>query len=100
MLVVCDSNSQHMQWGSKNTNEGGENRLEFIMERNLRICNVNKTPSFEAANTKEVLDITLVSNQLDLPVKALKKDHPSSLKSRNPNNSLTNISSFNTRTWE
>ncbi|XP_055850621.1 uncharacterized protein LOC129915175 [Episyrphus balteatus] len=62
IILGCDSNSHHMQWGSTDTNTRGESLFEFIIEKNLLVANRGNTPTFVTKTREEVLDITLTSN--------------------------------------
>ena len=64
LLISCDSNSHHVTWGSTNCNARGENLLDFIINKNLVICNKGNAPTFETISRREVLDITLASQGL------------------------------------
>ena len=64
LLISSDANSHHVSWGSTDCNARGENLLNFIINKNLVICNKGNTPTFETINRREVLDITLASQGL------------------------------------
>ena len=64
LLIGTDCNSHNRYWGSTNTNERGEDLLEFIVSTNLEVCNLGNQPTFVVANRSEVLDMTLVSIDL------------------------------------
>ena len=64
LLIGTDCNSHSRYWGSTDTNERGEDLLEFIVSTNLEVCNIGNQPTFVVANRSEVLDITLVSIDL------------------------------------
>ncbi len=64
LVVGCDSNAHHTLWGSTNVNERGELLLEYLMGTQLEIMNRGNTPTFINAIRQEVLDITLVTTDL------------------------------------
>ena len=64
MLLACDANAHHIQWGSTIVNSEGESILEFIIKCYLEIMNIGNTPTFVTAARKEVLDITITSQNL------------------------------------
>ena len=64
LLLACDANAHHTEWGSTDTNSRGESFLEFIIKYNLEIMNIGNTPTFVTAARKEVLDITITSQNL------------------------------------
>ena len=59
LLIGCESNAQHVIWGSRNTIARGESLLDFILVNNLAILNVGNRPTFINIFRQEVLDITL-----------------------------------------
>ncbi len=64
LLISSDSNSHHLMWGSTDCNARGENLLNFIINKNLVICNKGNSPTFETKVRREVLDIILASQGL------------------------------------
>ena len=62
LIVGSDCNSHHEIWGSSDTNNRGENLLDFIFNSNLHILNKGNTHTSADARRQEVLDITLASN--------------------------------------
>jgi hypothetical protein len=46
LLVGCDSNTQHIAWGSTNCNGRGEALIEFLNSSNLEILNRGNGPTF------------------------------------------------------
>lgn len=61
LIIGCDANAHHIQWGSKKINERGESLFEYIITNNLNICNIGNVPTFVTRNRTEVLDLTLSS---------------------------------------
>jgi len=64
LVVGGDANAHHTLWGSSDINERGIQLLEFIVEQDLHCINKGHKPNFVTSNTKERLDVTLVSNDL------------------------------------
>jgi ribonuclease HI len=64
LILGCDANAHHINWGSSDINLRGTHLMEFISENNLEIANKGNEPTFITSNRKEVIDITLVSLQL------------------------------------
>ncbi|XP_033251326.1 uncharacterized protein LOC117190356 [Drosophila miranda] len=64
LLIGCDANAHHTQWGSTDTNVRGESLFSFILNSNLFICNRGNDPTFIIKNRQEVIDLTLVSSKL------------------------------------
>lgn len=69
MLIGCDANAHHTQWGSTDINSRGESLLDYIGSTNLSICNRGIAPTFITRNRKEVLDLTLATNSSSLTVR-------------------------------
>lgn len=64
LLVGCDANSQCVVWGSTKTNQRGQSLLEDLLPANLHIINLGNEPTFVTAARREVIDISLCSNNL------------------------------------
>lgn len=64
LVVGCDSNAHHLQWGSIDINGRGELLFEYILDSKLEICNMGNKPTFisKVDGRKEVLDITLANS--------------------------------------
>ena len=69
LIVGADANSHNVSWGSSDTNNRGEKLLDFIVTTNLHICNIGTTPTFENAIRREVIDITLATNNITSKIK-------------------------------
>ena len=39
-IIGLDANARHTLWGSKTNNERGECFADFILSRNINICNI------------------------------------------------------------
>lgn len=63
LILSSDANSHSALWNSTDTNVRGEQLAEFIIEKNLQICNRGHKPTFEVSNRREVLDITLCNGE-------------------------------------
>lgn len=62
LLLGCDANAHHSAgWGSTNTNPRGEALLQYLLSKNLFICNIGNRPTFVTRNRQEVIDITICS---------------------------------------
>lgn len=64
LLIGCEANAHNTVWGSKGNNLRGVSLLEFICSNNLEILNVGNIPTFRTSRCKEVIDITLCSQEL------------------------------------
>ncbi|XP_070138473.1 uncharacterized protein [Drosophila bipectinata] len=64
LIIGCDANAHHHQWGSTDTNERGESIFDFILGSNLLVGNRGTEPTFIVKNRREVLDVTLYSESL------------------------------------
>ncbi|KAL7724401.1 hypothetical protein ACLKA6_008748 [Drosophila palustris] len=64
LIVGCDANAHHTQWGSSNINARGELLLDYLLSTNLEIINRGNDPTFIIKDRKEVIDLTLVSHPL------------------------------------
>ena len=65
LIVGIDCNAQSELSGSTNTNERGQKLMEFIIGSNLSVINKGHEPTFVISNRREVLDITLVSDNFN-----------------------------------
>ena len=68
LVMGCDANAHHTQWGSKNINKRGEYLFDFILNSNLLLCNRGNNSTFRNSIREEVLDITLATNTNTLRV--------------------------------
>ncbi|XP_049309004.1 uncharacterized protein LOC125777721 [Bactrocera dorsalis] len=59
LIIGCDANAHHTEWGSTDCNARGESLLEYLVGRNLAVENVGCEPTFVTISRREVLDITL-----------------------------------------
>jgi len=64
LIIGCDSNCHHTNWGSSNINRRGENLVDYILSTNLITLNVGNEPTFVTTNRREVLDITLATRYI------------------------------------
>ena len=64
IILGCDSNAHHNLWGSTDINERGELLFNYLIGSKLLLCNKGSMPTFITRNRQEVLDITLVSEEL------------------------------------
>ena len=64
-LIICsDTNCHNVIWGSTNNNARGEFLLDYILGKDLFICNIGTKPTFETIIRKEVLDVTFATGNL------------------------------------
>ncbi|XP_041449645.1 uncharacterized protein LOC121404377 [Drosophila obscura] len=64
LIVGCDANALHSQWGSTDTNERGESLFSYILTTQMVILNQGNDPTFIITNREEVLDLTLASHTI------------------------------------
>ncbi|XP_029668326.1 uncharacterized protein LOC115238540 [Formica exsecta] len=64
LIVGCDANGHHTVWGNTNINNRGRRLLEYLVATNLEILNRGNEPTFQNVLRREVLDLTLCSNNL------------------------------------
>ncbi|XP_043071893.1 uncharacterized protein LOC122322821 [Drosophila grimshawi] len=64
LIIGCDANAHHTQWGSTGTNPRGESLLSYILSTNLLVCNTGNDPTFIIKNRREVIDLTLISQSM------------------------------------
>ncbi|EDW36721.1 GL22410 [Drosophila persimilis] len=64
LIVGCDANAHHCQWGSTDTNERGEYLFNYLLTTQMVLLNRGSDPTFIIKNRKEVLDLTLASHEL------------------------------------
>lgn len=71
IIIGCDANAHHKEWGSSDINDKGELLLEFINTNKLEIINKGKTATYrhEGLNREEVIDLTLSSPYLKSKIK-------------------------------
>uniref|UniRef100_A0A1I8IBT3 Endo/exonuclease/phosphatase domain-containing protein n=1 Tax=Macrostomum lignano TaxID=282301 RepID=A0A1I8IBT3_9PLAT len=62
LIVSCDANAHNTAWSSSDTNRRGDLLIDFINSSSLHICNRGSKPTFIVSNRREVIDLTLVSN--------------------------------------
>ena len=63
LVLGCDANSHHCQWGSSNINLRGESVFNYITANNLFICNRGETPTFRTKDRTAVIDLTLTNSE-------------------------------------
>ncbi|KAI8116750.1 Retrovirus-related Pol polyprotein from type-1 retrotransposable element R1 [Lucilia cuprina] len=66
LVMGCDANAHHCQWGSKDINKRDELIFDFITDNNLIICNKGDTPTFRNKDREAVIDLTLINRLEDL----------------------------------
>ena len=63
LIIGCDANSHHPQWGSSNVNSRGDALFAYVLSSPLMICNTGHKPTFITKNRREVLDVTFASDR-------------------------------------
>lgn len=71
IILGCDSNSHHIVWGSTDINPRGSLLLQFIADTELGILNRGNVPTFVTKNRKDVLDITLASDNISNQIESV-----------------------------
>ncbi|PNF17226.1 hypothetical protein B7P43_G05220 [Cryptotermes secundus] len=74
LIIGCDANAHHTGWGSTGINPRGESLMEFLVSSNLNILNHSNEPTFIVCNTKEVIDLTLGTNDIGNLIKSAIED--------------------------
>lgn len=64
IIIGADCNAHHILWGSSDTNSRGEKLVEYLATTSLDIQNRGIEPTFINKRRQEVLDITLVTQDL------------------------------------
>jgi len=64
LVIGCDSNAHHTQWGCPNNNDRGQSFFDFILNSNLFLCNRGNIPTFITEACQTIKDLTLVSDSL------------------------------------
>ncbi|XP_033232539.1 uncharacterized protein, partial [Drosophila pseudoobscura] len=64
LIVGCDANAHHCQWGSTDTNERGEYLFSYLLTTQMVLLNRGSDPTLIIKNRKEVLDLTLASHEI------------------------------------
>ena len=63
-ILGCDANSHHICWGSSDINQRGRALLEYLTAMDLQVYNQGNEPTFQIVNRKEVIDLTIGSQNL------------------------------------
>jgi len=64
LVIGCDANAHHTQWGCPNNNDRGESLFDFVLNSNLFLCNRGNVPPFITKAFQTIIDLTLVSDSL------------------------------------
>jgi len=64
LVIGCDDNAHHTQWGCLSNNDRGESLFDFILNSNLFFCNRGNVPTFKPNTCQTIIDLTLVSDSL------------------------------------
>ncbi|XP_036336902.1 uncharacterized protein LOC118747013 [Rhagoletis pomonella] len=65
LILGGDANAHHHTWGSSDDNERGESLFDFILSSKLVIANRGNDPTFITKSRREVLDVTLISENAE-----------------------------------
>jgi len=57
LVIGCDANAHHTQWGCPNNNDRGESLFDFILDR-------GNVPTFISKTCHTIIDLTLVLGSL------------------------------------
>lgn len=79
LLVGCDANAHHTNWGSTDINDRGELLHDFLLTNCLQILNLGCEPTFVTRVRKEVLDITFATSNLARHIESWKVSEVESL---------------------
>ncbi len=63
LVIGMDANAHNVVWGSTDTNNRGEEMLDFIVSSDLQLLNKGNTPTFVTSRREEVLDISLANSE-------------------------------------
>jgi len=64
LVIGCNRNTHHTQWGCPNNNDRAESLFDFILNSNLFLCNRGNVPTFITKICQPIIDLTLVSDSL------------------------------------
>jgi len=64
LVIGCDANAHHTQWGCPNNNDLGKSLFDFVLNTNLFLCNRGSVPTFITKACQTIVDLTLVSDSL------------------------------------
>ncbi|XP_070068178.1 uncharacterized protein, partial [Drosophila takahashii] len=59
LVIGCDANAHHTQWGCPNNNDRGESLFDFFLNSNLFLCNRGNVPTFITKACQTIIDLTL-----------------------------------------
>jgi hypothetical protein len=60
LITGCDANAHHILWWSHGINPRGESLMEYL----VNVLNQGNEPTFVTSNRKEVIDLTLGTNNI------------------------------------
>lgn len=63
LLMGCDANAHHSQWGCPDINGRGESVFDFIIQSGLHICNRGDSSTFRTRLRDTIIDLTLTSDE-------------------------------------
>ena len=74
LIIGADVNSHHWLWGCNNTNNRGDELVDYISTTDLHILNRGHTPTFVTQSRSEILDVTLSTSGIMPKIKDWKVD--------------------------
>jgi ribonuclease HI len=64
LVMGCDSNAHHINWGSNDNNARGKSLYDYIINKNLSILNKGNKPTFINSRSQTLIDITLSTTKI------------------------------------
>jgi len=64
LVIGCEANAHHTQWGCPYNNDRGESIFNFILNSNLFLCHRGNVTTFITKACQTIIDLTLVSDSL------------------------------------
>jgi hypothetical protein len=64
LVIGYNGNAHHTLWGNTGVNPRGESLMEYLVSSNMYILNCGNEPTFVVSNRKEVIDLTLGTNEI------------------------------------
>jgi len=59
LVIGCDANTHHTQWGCPNNNDRDESLFDFILNSNLFLCNRGNVPTFITKACQTIIEVAL-----------------------------------------
>ena len=64
LVIGCNTNVHHTNWESSDRNQREVDLAEFLAGVHTTWCNVGNTLTFQVANKRQVLDLTLINDRI------------------------------------